>query len=131
MKKYIRTASKLFNYQGKMLRAEEGESKVDTINRYKAMWAKEAKDATESTRQSNQKRADYRRTPKYHEGTVVLTKDGDYYKVFEPYYDETLDDVAYTGYPCDENGTLILDFLVDGNIEEEIYQSEIQKKVRE
>lgn len=135
MKKYIRTATKLFNYQGKMLRAEEGESKVDTINRYKAMWEQEAADKAEADRLAKEEKAtrqaERRKTPRYKEGTVVMTKDGDYYQVFEPYYNKYTDEVFYDGVPCDEKGNWILDLLDQGPISEEISQQDIKRKVKE
>ena len=76
-------------YQGRHILLEDGENKVQAVSRYNKQLAKEEADRREreiAEREEKRKRAEERKQiPKYSDGTMVLGKDGKYYKVYEGY----------------------------------------------
>lgn len=138
MKKYIRH-SRYVTYQGKQLKLENGETKSQAVSRYREQLAKEEADRIENKRLAKEEResrsAERRRTVRYPEGTVVLTKDGRYCQLYNGYYSEADDTVFYDFMPCNSDGKWdCKDWSDDdyrwSSIPEEIDQRDIQRKIR-
>ena len=137
MKRYIQSA-RYVNYEGKMLPVKEGESGLQAIKRYKAQLAEEEANRLESERLAKEakeaERAEKRKIPKYKDHTIVLTKDGEYYQVYDGYYFPPYDTVMYSAMPCNPDGKW--DYYEDeddyrwSNVPTELDQKDIQKKIR-
>lgn len=133
MKRYIKN-SRYVMYDGQQIALEEGETKPQAISRYRAQVAQEEADALEAKRiakeEAEARRAERRKTPRYADGTVVLGKDGKYYQVYDGYYAEYYDDIAYDAVPCTETGKWITPRNDYEDLFVEIYQKDIQRKIK-
>jgi len=144
MKRYIQSA-RYVNYDGKLLRVNDGESGLNAINRYKTQLAEEEANRLESERLAKEEarlakeakeaeRAEKRKIPKYKDHTIVLTKDGEYYQVFDGYYFQPYDTVMYSAMPCSPDGKW--DYYEDeddyrwSDVPTELDQRDIQRKIR-
>jgi len=139
MKKYVRSSNRYVLYDGKQLALQDGETKSQAVSRYKAQVAKEEADALEAKRiakeEKEARRNERRRTVRYPEGSVVLTKDGKYYQLYNGYYSEHFDTVFYDCMPCDSKGTWGFDGWDDddyrwSSVPDEIDQLDIKKRVK-
>ena len=138
MKKYVRSSNRYVLYDGKQLALQDGETKSQAVSRYKTQVAKEEADALEAKRiakeEKEARRSERRRTIRYPDDTVVMTKDGKYYIVYEGYYWEDDDTVYYEGIPCKPDGDIIVDTDDEGYEylpnTEEIDQLDIKKRVK-
>jgi len=137
MKRYVQSA-RYVNYEGKLLPVKEGESGLQAIKRYKAQLAEEEASRLESERLAKEakeaERAEKRKIPKYKDHTIVLTKDGEYYQVFDGYYFQPYDTVMYSAMPCSPDGKW--DYYEDeddyrwSDVPTELDQRDIQRKIR-
>ena len=95
---------------------------------------KEESDRLETERLAKEEklaaREQRRKLPKYADGTVVLTKDGEYFQVYDGYYSEYDDDIAYDAVPCTETGKWITPRNDYEDLTVEIYQKDIQRKIK-
>lgn len=128
-------AARYTTYQGKQIRINEGETTPEAITRYKNQLAQEETDRLEAERVAKEEklaaRDQRRKTPKYADGTIVLGKDGKYYQVYDGYYAEQYDDIAYDAVPCTETGKWITPRNDYEDLTVEIYQREdIQRKIK-
>lgn len=135
MKLYVKSA-RFMQYDGKMIRVEDGESHSEAAARYRDNLEKErlaAEEAKRLAKEEKLRKAEYRKThPKYKEHDIVQTKDGYYYELFEPWYDDYTKTIVYQGCKCDRSGKWLRDDWYDEEFMdpfEEIDQTEIQKKV--
>lgn len=132
MKRYIKSAH-YTTYQGHQIRVNEGETTSQAITRYRNQLVQDEADRLEVERIAKEEksvaREQRRKTPKYADGTIVLGKNGKYYQVYDGYYVEYYDDIAYDAVPCTETGKWIPD-LEFGDVSEEIYQRDIQRKIK-
>jgi len=134
MKRYVKSAH-YTTYQGHQIRVNEGETTPQAITRYKNQIAKEESDKLEAERVAKEEklaaREQRRKIPRYANGTIVLGKDGKYYQVYDGYYVEQYDDIAYEAVPCTETGKWITPRNDYEDLTIEIYQREdIQKKIK-
>lgn len=144
MKRYIQSA-RYVRYEGKMLPVNEGESGLQAIKRYKAQLAEEEANRLESERLAKEEarlakeakdaeRAEKKKIPKYKDHTIVVTKDGEYYQVYDGYYFPEYDTIMYSAMPCDPNGKW--DYYEDeddyrwSDVPTELDQEDIKKKIR-
>ena len=126
-------------YQGRHILLEDGENKVQAVSRYNKQKAKEEADRREreiAEREEKQKKAEERKkTPKYENGTIVQTKDGKYYRVWDGYYqtDGETGSVYYDAEPVTADGKLDMPDDPDdyrwSSFPSEIDQRDIQKKI--
>ena len=138
MKKYVKSSNRYVLYDGKQLALQDGETKSHAVSRYKTQVAKEEADALEAKRiakeEKEARRSERRRTIRYPDDTVVMTKDGKYYIVYGGYYWEDDDTVYYEGIPCKPDGDVIVDYDDEGYEylpnTEEIDQLDIKKRVK-
>ena len=133
MKRYIKSA-RYTTYQGKQIRINDGETTSEAITRYRNQIAKEESDRLETERLAKKEklavREQRRKLPKYADGTVVLTKDGEYFQVYDGYYSEYDDDIAYDAVPCTETGKWLTPRNDYEDLTVEIYQKDIQRKIK-
>ena len=133
MKRYVKSAH-YTTYQGHQIRVNEGETTPQAITRYKNQIAREESDKLEAERVAKEEklaaREQRRKTPKYTDGTIVLTKDGEYFQVYEGYYSEYDNDIAYDAVPCTETGKWITPRNDWEDLTIEIYQKDIQRKIK-
>lgn len=137
MKRYIQSA-RYVNYEGKLLPVNEGESGLQAIKRYKAQLAEAESNRLESERLAKEakdaERAEKRKIPKYKDHTIVVTKDGEYYQVYDGYYFPEYDTVMYSAMPCNPDGKW--DYYEDeddyrwSDVPTELDQRDIQRKIR-
>lgn len=128
-------AARYTTYQGKQIRVNDGETTPEAITRYRNQIAKEESDKLEAERVAKEEklaaREQRRKIPRYANGTIVLGKDGKYYQVYDGYYVEQYDDIAYEAVPCTETGKWITPRNDYEDLTIEIYQREdIQKKIK-
>ena len=120
-------------YQGHQVRVNDGETTPQAISRYRQQIAQEEADRLESERLAKEEKLAAkelrRKTPKYTDGTIVLTKDGEYFQVYEGYYSEYDNDIAYEAVPCTETGKWVTPRNDWEDLTIEIYQKDIQRKV--
>ena len=135
MKLYVKSA-RFMQYDGKMIRVENGESHSEAAARYRDSLEKErlaAEEAKRLAKEEKLRKAEYRKThPKYKEHDIVRTKDGYYYELFDPHYNSYDETIYYEGVKCDISGRYLKDDWDDEDFMdpfEEITQNEIQKKV--
>ena len=133
MKRYVKSAH-YTTYQGHQIQVNEGETTPQAVTRYRNQVAKEEADRLEAKRIAKEAksaaREQRRKTPKYADGTVVLDKDGNYYQVYEGYYAEQYNDVAYDAVPCTKTGRWVTPKNDYEDLSVEIYQKDIQKKIK-
>lgn len=135
MKLYVKSA-RFMQYDGKMIRVEDGESHSEAAARYRDNLEKErlaAEEAKRLAKEEKLRKTEYRKThPKYKEQDIVRTKDGYYYELYNPYYNSYDETIYYEGIKCDISGRYLKDDWDDEDFMdpfEEIAQNEIQKKV--
>lgn len=133
MKRQIKSA-RYTNYQGHQIRVNDGETTPQAVTRYRNQVAQEEADRLEAERFAREEklavRETRRKTPKYADGTVVLTKDGEYFQVYDGYYSEYDNDIAYDAVPCTETGKWVTPRNEWEDLTIEIYQKDIQRKVK-
>lgn len=133
MKKYIRSAH-YTTYQGHQIKVNEGETTPQVITRYKEQVTKEEADRLEAARIAKEEKAlakeQRRKTPKYSDGTIVITKDGEYFQVYDGYYSEYDDDIEYDAVPCTETGKWWTPKNYYDDLTLPLYQKEIQRKIK-
>lgn len=129
-------------YQGRHILLEDGESKVQAVSRYNKKLAEDEADRREREIAEREERIrklnEKKKTPKYADGTIVLGKDGKYYRVYEGYYHDYEDNgngsIYYDAEPVTPNGKLDMpDDPYDdrwSSFPQELDQRDIQKKVR-
>lgn len=127
-------AARYTTYQGKQIRINDGETTPEAVTRYRNQIAKEESDRLEAKRIAEEEksaaREQRRKTPRYADGTIVLDKDGKYYQIYNGYYAEYYDDIAYDAVPCTETGKWITPRNDYEDLTVEIYQKDIQKKIK-
>lgn len=127
-------AARYTTYQGHQIRVNDGETTPEAITRYRNQIAKEESDRLEAERIAKEEklaaREQRRKTPRYSDGTIVLDKDGEYYQVYDGYYAEYYDDIAYDAVPCTETGKWITPRNDYEDLTVEIYQKDIQRKIK-
>lgn len=135
MKLYVKSA-RFMQYDGKMIRVEDGESHSEAAARYRDNLERErlaAEEAKQIAKEEKLIRAEYRKThPKYNEHDIVQTKNGYYYELYNPFYNSYNETITYDGIKCDRVGNWLKDDWDDEEFMdpfEEIYQTEIKKKV--
>ena len=134
-------ARRWITYKGRKILIEDKENKLQAQARVDAQIAKEEADRrereiaerAEQIKKLNEQE-ERKKTPKYADGTMVLGKDGKYYKVYEGYYQEDDKTVYYTAEPVTPTGKLNMpDDPEDDRwsmFPSEIDQKDIQKKVK-
>lgn len=133
MKQYIKQ-NRYVMYQGKQIQLEDGETKPQAVARYKDNLAREENARAEEKRmakiEKEFRQRERRMTPKYKNGTIVLTKYHKFYRVYDGYYSEYDDSVCYEAIPCTVDGKLLVadDDWMDVSIE--LDQKDIQRKVK-
>lgn len=133
MKRYVKS-TRYTTYQGHQIQVNDGETTPQAVTRYRNQVANEEGDRLEAERLAKEEklaaRETRRKTPKYADGTVVLTKDGEYFQVYDGYYCEYYDDIAYDAVPCTETGKWVTPRNEWEDLTIEIYQKDIQRKVK-
>lgn len=129
-------------YQGRHILLEDGENKVQAVSRYNKQLAKDEADRREREIAEREERVrklnEKKKIPKYADGTIVLGKDGKYYRVYEGYYHDYEDNgngsIYYDAEPVTPNGKLDMPDDPDdyrwSSFPQELDQRDIQKKVR-
>lgn len=132
-KTYVQSA-RYTQYQGKQIKVGEGETTAQAISRYKSQIAQEEANRLASEKSEKEAkalaRAERRKTPKYADGTVVITKDGEYFQVYDGYYSEYDDDIEYDAVPCTETGKWRTPKNYYDDLTLPLYQKEIQRKIK-
>lgn len=135
MKLYVKSA-RYMQYDGKMIRVEDGESHSQAAARYRDNLEKErlaAEEAKQLAKEEKIRKAEYRKThPKYKEHDIVQTKNGYYYELYNPSYNSYDETITYDGIKCDRVGKWMKDDWEEEDFMdpfEEIYQTDIQRKV--
>lgn len=132
-KTYVQSA-RYTQYQGKQIKVGEGETTAQAISRYKSQIEQEEADRLASEKAEKEAkalaRAERRKTPKYANGTIVLTKDGEYFQVYDGYYSEYDHDIEYDAVPCTETGKWRTPKNYYDDLTLPLYQKDIQRKIK-
>lgn len=134
MRRPIKSA-RYTTYQGHQIRVNDGETTPQAVTRYRNQVAQEEADRLEAERLAKEEklaaRAQRHKTPRYADGTIVLTKDGEYFQVYDGYYSEYDDDIEYDAVPCTETGKWVTPRNDWEDLTINLYQKDIQRKVKE
>ena len=132
MKKYIRQ-NRYIMYDGKQIQLEDGETKPQAIARYKDNLAKgeaaRAEEARLAKIEKELKQRERKMTPRYKDGTIVITKYHKFYKVYDGYYSEYGDTIYYDAVPCTLDGKWSVPEEDWMDMSVELDQRDIQRKV--